>query len=203
MRSNHKINPAFILLLFFFCSCAGSYTETTWTSPNKATEKIRNVLILGLTENYENRQIVETEVSYMLLEQGVRARKSFDILKEVNRENALRVMDSLGFNGILTMQVKSVDYQNSRDPRTTNLIDPNYTYLNYYFDTYQGSEYQRRIVRIESRLYERQTGNIIYLAESTTFDVQDIEVFIHDFSKSIVKGLTKGKKVVKTIEEDS
>ena len=99
MKKNLSILSLSLLAVMLSCSPSVKILGS-WTGPSTPPEGYNNIFVTALTDNILARQTVETDLDNLLLEEGVNAESSFDILPPgfkssgVDKEEVLRKMSS-------------------------------------------------------------------------------------------------------------
>ena len=179
-------------------SCSSSNTPTSWKKPNSHETPIEKVLVVSLGKDIDNRKLLEKELMYRLRDSGYRAEASVDYIRVLNRENVIKIMDSIKADGVLTMQLKDFKQDEKWQRSDRYMGDPGYEYFSNYFDSVYGYSSVQTVAIVETNLYARDDQNIIFAAQSESFDPQsNLEGAVGDFAKSIVISLKQAKVLKK------
>ena len=179
-------------------SCSSSNTPTSWKKPNSHETPIEKILVVSLGKDIDRRKLLEKELMYRLRTSGYKAEASVDYLRVLNRENVIQIMDSINADGVLTMQLKDFKQDEKWQRSDRYMGDPGYEYFSNYFDSVYGYSSIQTVVIIETNLYARDDENIIFAAQSESFDPQsNLEGAVGDFAKSIVISLKQAKVLKK------
>ncbi len=209
MKKNIKSPVVFlsgIVMLFIFVSC-GSSTSITGTWERQDIQKdFNNVLVAALTPQTGEKATIESEMAQNLAEVGIEASQSIDVLppKFSDDDNQKqRILDAIQTNGvdaILTISVIDEETETRYAPGTASYAPyPRYGfygnfwgYYSHWYPQFHSSGYysEDKIYFIETNLYDAETEDLIWSAQSETYNPADLEAFSEGFAEEIVEQLT-------------
>lgn len=189
--------------------CAAS-TEVTgsWKSPEATTQTYNNVVVAAMTDNVQARQIIEEQMQNQLAQRGVNATKSIELFppSAMNRQGGdpdmmLQRIQGEGYDGIVTAAV--VDQETE-----TRYVPGNYGYTpmtrfgwygsfrGYYGHmspmVYQPGYYtEDKVYFLESNLYDAQSENLVWSAQSRAYDPGTLTSFADEFAEVTVKQMAR------------
>jgi len=159
-----------------------------------------------LTDNILARQTVETDLDNLLLEKGVNAQSSFDILPPgfkssgVDKEEVLTKIRELGSDAILTVAVLDQTNETRYVPGSTMYSPMGYGYYgrfwgyyNYYNPVMYDPGYYTtdKNYYLEANLYDAATEELVWSSQSETTNPSSIETFSRSFSTTVINQLIK------------
>ncbi len=197
------------LLLFVVvnsCSTSSTMITGTWNTP--AVEKVYNhILVAALTTTVSSKSTIEQKIAQNLSKEGVSASQSMEILPprfiedENQKKSILNAIRTNGSDAILTVSLIDKDTESRYIPGTgTYAPYPVYGfysnfwgYYDYWYPQFhmQGYYKEDKIYYIETNLYDAETENLIWSAQSETYNPIDLSTFSEDFAEEIVKQLAK------------
>lgn len=201
------------LAIFFICvsallaGCASStQISGSWKSPDIASPEYSDVFIVALIRDVSTRQTLEDELAAQLESQGIKVTKSSEVFTpnftEEQLEDKELILQSVRENGsdaILTVSV--VDEETE-----TRFVPGNITYnptirfsfygdfwsyyTHYYPQVYDPGYYTKdRIYFLETNLYDAETENLVWSAQSRSYNPEDTEIFSEEFSQVTIEEL--------------
>lgn len=197
----------FVALAYIFCTCSPSTKITaSWKNPKADDQTVSSILVTALTEKMNNRQTVETDLGNALQKAGLQTTKSIDVLppnftdKDLPDRNELpdKIKDS-GVDGILTIALIDKETESRYVPG-----DYGYTpvtrfayygrfwgYYSTWVPTLRSPGYYRedKTYFIETNLYDAQTEELIWSAQSETYNPNSLTDFSEEFSKVVLTKL--------------
>lgn len=205
MKKNLSILSLSLVALMLSCSPSVKILGS-WTGPSTPAEGYSNLFVTALTDNILARQTVETDLDNLLLEKGVNAESSFDILPPglksdgVDKEEVLRKIRELGTDAILTVAVLDQTNETRYVPGSTMYSPMGYGYYgrfwgyyNYYNPVMYDPGYYTTDKKyyLEANLYDAQTEELVWSSQSETTNPSSIETFSRSFSTTIINQLIK------------
>jgi hypothetical protein len=196
---------AFTLIILGACSPSVKILGS-WTGPSTPAEGYSSLFVTALTDNILARQTVETDLDNLLLEKGVKAESSFDILppgfksSSVNKEEVLGKIRELGSDAILTVAVLDQTNETRYVPGSTMYSPMGYGnygrfwgYYNYYNPVMYDPGYYTtdKNYYLEANLYDAKTEELVWSSQSETTNPSSIETFSKSFSTTIINQLIK------------
>jgi hypothetical protein len=162
--------------------------------------KLGKILILHLGGIYENRQIIEDELTYWINQKGYNAYPSYRYFPAKNlpkRAELATIIEENGFDGILITQVKDIDirerYENTQQRYATSPSEPVfYNYLDAYKNQFStGYSFLERTYVIDVELHAVKEEKLIYKSTAETRVSESLDQVVQDFSKTIAKNLKR------------
>ncbi|WP_288369664.1 hypothetical protein [uncultured Algoriphagus sp.] len=205
MKKNLSILSLSLLAVMLSCSPSVKILGS-WTGPSTPPEGYNNIFVTALTDNILARQTVETDLDNLLLEEGVNAESSFDILPPgfkssgVDKEEVLRKIRELGSDAILTVAVLDQTNETRYVPGSTMYSPMGYGYYgrfwgyyNYYNPVMYDPGYYTtdKNYYLEANLYDVATEELVWSSQSETTNPSSIETFSRSFSTTIINQLIK------------
>lgn len=198
MKNIHSI--VYSLIILFLISCAPTQTYIDQSIVSEDQFKLSKIIILHLGGIYENRQIIEDELTYWINQKGYNAYPSYRYFPGrdlPNREELATIIKENGFDGILITKVKDIDvrerYENTQQRYATSPSEPVfYNYLDSYKNQFStGYSFLERNYVIDIELHAVKEEKLIYKSTAETRASESLDQVVEDFSKSIAKNLKR------------
>ena len=217
-------NLGLILIGLLVVACSSTYMGGSWSNPDYKGQ-IKNIYILGISQNEFNRRIFEDTFGRNLSSQGVKTVSSYQSLpkdQETNQDVIHQAMTTNGCDSILMTKLigqktetvtnhrsATKDYPSSYNSRVYYARDSyparggfgprdgwgSYYSRNYY-DTFRPTTTTDFVVlTLESVLYDLKTEEMIWSAQLETVVEGNIEKLVQDFAEVVTKDL-KGKGLI-------
>ena len=201
---------AFLVLTLLFTACGTSTMITgSWRKPNATANGYRNIFIAAMSSNIPAKQAVETGLQAQLQQKGLTVVKSMDVFPPnfstqtgQRRELVLSKIQSTNADGILTIALLKKETENRFVRTRGGYWNPGIRYgyynrfWNYYSNWYPslyapGYYDQQQVYYLETNLYDAKTEELIWAAQSETYDPSSIDSFLKGYVKSILEQMQK------------
>ena len=200
-----------ILLAVAVVSCSPT-TEITgsWRSNNTAlnADNINTILVTALTGRTTARQQVENDLAAALEKQGFRTMKSIDVLPPTftdgetpDREQLLARINGSGADAIMTVALIDEDTESRYVPGSAGYAPmPRFGYYGTFWGYYNtwypmlhspGYYEEDKVYFIETNLYDTRTEELLWSAQSESYNPSSLTNFANAFSEAIVKRLER------------
>ena len=197
-----------VLIMFFAFSCRTSSTTITGTWEKENVEKeFSHVLVAALTSNVGAKSTIEEHLGSVLQEKGLESSTSIDLLPprfiddENQKQKILNTIKDDGIDAILTVSLIDSDTETRYVPGSTTYAPyPAFRYYGNFWGYYShwsprlyspGYYSEDKVYYIETNLYDAQTEELIWSAQSQTYNPENLERFSGDFSREIVERLVE------------
>ena len=208
MRSIFK---PFVLILFTVLSSCGTATLITgsWRKPNATANNYKRIFISAITSNIAAKQGVENGLAERMQQLGLTAIKSIDAFppnySDQDRRNKSLVMEkimSTNPDAILTITLINKEHETHYVRTGGAYFNPGFRYgyynnfWNYYNNWYPymydpGYYVQDKVYYLETNLYDAKSEQLIWSAQSKTYNPSGIDSFLKGYVKSILKQMEK------------
>lgn len=203
-RTLFAISAALLAGIAFHGCAPATQITGSWKNPEAAAKQYNNVIIAAMTNNVVVRQQVENDLQAQLQKQGIKAVKSIDIFppsaSSRTGPDVNEILDKVkanGYDGILTVAV--VD-----EERETRYIPGNYTYapitrfgwygrFSGYYSYWSPIMYdpgyytEDKVYFLEANLYDSQTENLVWSAQSTSYNPSNLQKASQAFAQVTVE----------------
>jgi hypothetical protein len=199
----------YILIATGLAACSTS-TEITgsWKSDeaNTAAEKISSILVTALSAKTNARETVENDLATALEKNGYKTVKSIDIMpptftdgKAPDKEALLAKIKGTGVNAILTVALIDEETENRYVPGNAGYVPvPRFGYYGSFWRYYNtwyptlfspGYYAEDKVYFIETNLYDATTEELIWSAQSETYNPASLDKFSEDFAAVVMAKL--------------
>jgi len=198
------------LLIVSIMSCSSSTRITgSWVNPEakgKATSD-KSVFIASLTRNMEVRTRIETALANEAAKQNIKAIKSTDYFTPEfyksmpTKDQLLSQIKKTGADAILTVSLINKESETRYVPGSTRYAPmPGYrwyggfySYYNYWYPYLYDPGYYvtDKTYFLETNLYDANTEELIWSAQSETVNPSSIDAFAKEYPKKLVARMTK------------
>jgi hypothetical protein len=200
-----------IVIITGFAACRPA-TEITgsWKNPNvnAGTSNINRILVTALTARANARQTVENDLAAALQKKGYETVKSIDVLpptftneEKPDRNELYKKINETGADAILTVALLNKETENRYVPGNYNYAPiPQFGYYgNFwgYYNTRYPILYSDRcyeedeVYFLETNLYDAQTEELLWSAQSETYNPGSLASFADDFAEVVVTEMEK------------
>jgi hypothetical protein len=193
-------------LFIFLLSCAGTQTYIDQSKIAEGNYNLEKIIILHLGGIYDNRRLIEDELTYWLNHEGYSASPSYRYLQSQNLPNKVELSAILlenNFDGVLITQLKDIDtrerFENTQQRYNASPTDPVfYNYLDAYKNQYKaGYSFLERTYIVDVELHAVKDEKLIYKSTAETRDLESLDLVVEDFSKTIAKNLKRSNLLKK------
>jgi hypothetical protein len=192
-------------MVFSVTACVpGSSITHSWKAENHITRQFNKIVVLGLLKDESTRQQMEKHIVSDLQRVGypaVCSCEEYDLraFEGLNEHEAIQKLRSLGVDAVITVVLLNKAKEKYYVPGNV-YATPLYPSHNHYWQYYQNV--RSRINRTgyyltstkylwESNLYDLQSDQLIYSAQSTSFDPASTESLAHEYGQLIVNGMIR------------
>ena len=195
------------VLLFLFWGCGpSSYITSTWKAENIQPKKYNKIVVLGLIREADRtiRERMEQHVVGDLTDLGYNAvcscdeynPKAFDGLTE---QQAIAKLRDSGVDAVLTVTLLDKTREKYYVPGRV-YYSPYYVYQHRFYGYYrtmydriysEGYYVTNTKFFWESNFYDMEKDQLLYSAQSQSFDPNSTESLSHEYGQMIVKDMVK------------
>lgn len=207
--------PALLLLLQ---SCTNSTViVASWANKEAAKAKPHHtIFIAALAQNMDVRTSLESYLADEAVKRNLTAVKSYEVFlpnftkdNMPTKEEMLKVIKEKKCDAIFLVSLLDVKTESRYVPGSSYAPASSYGYYGGWYG-YYGYNYPRvyeagyyttdKLFYLESNLFDTETGNILWSAQSETTNPTSIDQFSKDYVKAAMKELVS-KGIAKKVEE--
>jgi hypothetical protein len=191
------------------CSCGTTtLVSSSWRKPNATANNYHNVFVAALTSNIPAKQAVENGLQAKLQEKGLTVEKSIDVMPPTitqtgqQKDLIMSKIHATNADAILTITLLRKKEETRFVPTGGAYWNPGYRYGFYnnfwsYYNTrypiiYEPGYYDNtEIYYLETNLYDARSEQLIWAAQSKTYDPSSIDSFLKGYIKAIYERMAK------------
>jgi hypothetical protein len=209
------ITTGIVFGMMFAVACAPSTRVTaSWTNPQAAERDYNNVLVAVMVENVNVKRSVENMIVQELRDEGINATMSLDVFPPQfrdglpDRDELMQLIRDNGYDAIVTVALVDTETETRYVPGSATYAPSRFFpyygrfygyYSHWYPRIYEPGYYrQDRTYFYETNLYDTQTEELVWSAQSESMDPARADRFSRQFAASIVDELT-GDNIVASV----
>lgn len=180
-------------------ACASTQLVSTWRAEGDI-KPVKNILVIGISDNTRDRRIFEEEFVRQLNSQGVKAAVSYEKLpdsEKISRESVQKAIEGTDFDAVLVTHYEGTNEETVYRPGTTYSVGfRDAGYYGYYGGVYNdvhtpGYYVKYKYVFLETSVYSVADSKPIWSARSKTTNPENINKDILELSKAVIASLKK------------
>jgi hypothetical protein len=182
--------------------------SSSWRKPRATANNFKNIFIAALTKEVSTKQSLETGLQELLQKKGLMVEKSVDVFPPTfstqtgqQRELVLSKIQGTNADGILTITLLRKETENRYVPGN-GMWNPGFRYgyynrfwsyyNNWYPQVYSAGYYdQTKVYYIETNLYNAKTEELIWAAQTRTYDPSSTTSFLKGYVDAIYERMVK------------
>jgi hypothetical protein len=206
-KQNMKKLLYIVFSVVVLCRCAPTTQITgSWKSPDAGAKKYTSVVVAVMTSKINDRRTIEDNMARVLSQQGLKVTKSIDILppsftqpKEVDKEALLSKIKNTRATAILTVALLDTETEQRYVPGSYGyqpITRFGYygRFMGYYTAWYPmlyspGYYTEDRTYFMETNVYDARTEELIWSAQSESYNPDGLNGFSKDFIKVLTDKL--------------
>jgi hypothetical protein len=187
----------FVGLVLIFSACASTTLDMTWRDPTYAGQPFTKVLVIGSTDNPDNRRIFENIVVSELKNRGVEAVASYTLIPgegDIKRDRVVEVVKTSGADSVLSTRLVGIETRTAEVPGQSPAagdVDLYRYYSPMEPQTIMRQDYQ--VANLESNLFDARTGKMVWWGRSQTFPTTDIGRIGRELGRNVIGALKSAK----------
>jgi hypothetical protein len=195
-----------LLMLLFIFSTAFSYADIAQKDKGKIDGQLEKIMILFIGKKYENRKLLESELTYYINEKGFDAEPCIKYLSGTSlpdKEELVSILENNDFDGILLVKVTDLDVK--KDWVNAKLKYGNAptasVFYNYYDISLQytpGYATTEITYELESTLFRTSDQSQLFTTTSKAYEEESLDLAMESFAKTTANQLKKSKFLLKT-----
>lgn len=207
---------SFILTAVLLQGCYSTQISASWLSQNHQPRKFEKLLVIGMSTNVAARATVEDELVYYFRVKGINAVAASSVLAP-DRNIVSQPQDvqhsalvKAGFDGVFAISLlekkESTKYVSGASTYAPTSYYGGYYgsfysyYPHMYSNVYQPGYYvASQEVLLNSSLFDVDSGDLLWSAQSETTDPSSLDAFANSYAKSMATQVVKRKVIVPTV----
>lgn len=193
----------------FISICCSSSTEITgsWKNPALKDKKYNNVFVAAFTKNINAKTTVEGDLASALQKKGTAVSRSIQVMppnftdSANNKEAMLKKIRKTEANAILTISLIDKETESRYVPGSYGYQPyPRFGYYGMFWGYYSywypqvyspGYYVEDKTYYIETNLYDAKTEEVVWSAQSATYNPANLQRFSKEFASVIADRLSK------------
>jgi len=178
-------------------ACASTTLDMTWRDPTYEGRAFTKVLVVGSTDNAENRRIFEDMVVNELKSQGVNAVASYTLISnenDVKRDKVVEAVRTSSADCVISTRVVGIETKSTQVPvRSPGAGDMD---LYRYYSPMEARTIVRQdyqVAHLESNLFDARTGKMVWWGRSSAFPTTDLSKVSRELGETVIKSLKSAK----------
>lgn len=182
--------------------------SSSWRKPNATANDFHNIFIAALTKEVSTKESVESGLQSLLQQKGLTVEKSVDVFPTTfssqqgpQRELVMSQIQKTNADGILTIALLRRETE-SHWVQGSGYWNPGlrygyynrfWSYYNNWYPTLYSPGYydQTKVYYIETNLYNAKTEELIWTAQTKTYDPTNTESFLKGYVNAIYDRMVK------------
>jgi hypothetical protein len=188
-----------LLLLSSLTGCASVSLQDSWKDPGATTKQYRKLLIVGLAEKAQMRQVFEEVFASEAVKKGVVGIASYTITgvdTKPSRESLEKAVKKSGADAVVTTRL--VGYKKDSDVRTGFVLTSHGTTAMYGVPVSYATFVHQPVevttstkAAIETNLFDAETGLMVWSVTTRAVDPEGIITITRDVADIAIKALAK------------
>lgn len=208
MRMKQILVITITALCFAGCSPSTQITGSWKNTDSQLSGSLNTILVTALTGRTTARQAVENDIAAALEKKGYKTIKSMDVMPPTftssetpNREELLSKIDDTGADAILTVALIDEETETRYVPGSVSYAPfPRFGYYGTfwgYYNTWYPTLYdpgyyeEDKVYFIETNLYDAETEQLLWSAQSETYNPKSLPDFADEFADVVVTRLER------------
>jgi len=199
----------FSVFTLFINACATTTSlQSVWFDKQYTGTPLKNIMIIAVTENTRNRRIFEDALVTQFGRSGIRATASYTVFPGVNKLSKKMIAEkakALNLDGIIITTITAIENEELYYPPATIYATPQPYYYNiwtYYPQVYEkhglasySIKYEN--VKLESNLYQADSGKLLWSAQSELFNPEsgELKMVVETLGWKFIKSLRKARLI--------
>jgi hypothetical protein len=207
MKRAFKFLTVPMIISLFTLACASTKTNLTWVWKDETYAEgfLDDIMVIGVSDNFERRKIFEDILVEELKDRGVNAVSAAAVIpanEELTREKVLAEVEKQGLDAVLITYLLGVKGEDKFvPPATSEYPYPGYARFNIYsyttgvYSFYGGSYEKRREINLDTHIYEAESQMMIWSAKSKTTNAETVTKLSDTLGRAIIRDLREKKLI--------
>lgn len=184
-------------LALIVSACASTTLDMTWRDPTYEGRPFAKVLVIGSTDNADNRRIFEDILAGELTSRGIGAVASYTLIPneaDVKRDKVVEAVKTYGADCVLSTRLVGVETRAAQVPLQSANAGAMDMYR-YYSPMEPQTTIQQdyRVANLETNLFDAGTGKMVWWGRSQTFPTTDMRRIGRELGQNVIKALKSAK----------
>ena len=187
------------LVMAAVSGCASTSLNSTWKEPGASVKQYRKLLVVGIAEKPQMRQVFEEVFAAEFTKSGTSGVASYTITGVKDKPSRVILEDAVkksAFDGVIITRLVSM--KKDKDVRT-GYVMTNHGYTDYYGIPVTYATFVHQPVEvtlstkaaIETNLFDAGTGRMVWSGTSSAVDPEGIITISRDLANSVIKAMAR------------
>jgi len=186
------------LLALSLGACSTTELTSVWVDQEN-TRALRNILVVGISDNPEKQRLYEDTFVTLLQKQGIDAKAGYIEFRSNDvetTESVLAQLQTVNTEALLVTHALGVDNESVYHPPRMESVPHTYydSFGGYYRTVYRyvhvpGYTSNHVVVRLETNLYDSGTQALLWSAQSKSVDPASLEKLISELAREVTSEL--------------
>ena len=189
------------VILLFGTGAKKTKLGDSWTDPDFTGGPIKKVLVIGIAQKEERRQVFENQFMTTFRNAGIAAEASYNLIpneEKLTKEIVDAAIEGKGFDAVILTRMIDIDLKTEHHSGGYSVLPGGYYnslygYYGYSYTAVRAPDYTdyKEIYSLETTLYEVPSEKLIWTVQSQSVRKVSIYDTIKDFTSKIIKRLKK------------
>jgi hypothetical protein len=180
-------------MMLIVSGCASLTVDSTWRDPTYQGPPFVNVLVVGSTDDAENRRIFEDSIVSELKNRGVNAVASHTLIpreRDITRDKVVEAVKASGSDSVLSTRLVGIETRATR-VSVAQSGAANIDLYSYYspLESQPTVQQDYQIVNLETNLFDGKTGKMVWWGRSQTFPTENIRQLSRELGAAVIRSL--------------
>jgi hypothetical protein len=209
MKTILKKTAIYLTLAAALGACSTpTMVSSSWRKPNATADGYHNIFVAALTRQASTKEAIENGLQNLLQQKGLTVEKSADVFPPTfsnqtgqQHDMVLSKVQGTNADGILTVNILRRETETHYIPGSGywnpgvrwGYYNRFWSYYNNWYPTVYSPGYydQTKVYYIETNLYNAKTEELIWTAQSRTYDPTNIDSFLKGYVNAIYDRMVK------------
>jgi hypothetical protein len=173
--------------------CASVTLDSTWRDPTYQGRPFTKVVVIGSTDDPENRRIFEDVVVSELKARGVDAVASYTLIpndRDLKRDKVIEAVKTVGADSVLSTRMVGVETRTTRMQVAEGQVAEIDLYSHYTsLDSMPTVRQDYQVATLESNFFDAKTGKMVWWGRSQTFPTENIRGLSRELGATVIRSL--------------
>jgi hypothetical protein len=193
MTTRTRIAPLVAGIMLIISGCASLTVDSTWRDPTYQGQPFVKVLVVGSTDDADNRRIFEDVLVNELKNRGVDAVASHTLIpngRDVTRDKVVEAVKTSGTDSVLSTRLVGIETRATRvSVAQSRAADID---LYSYYSPLESQPTVRQdyqVANLESNLFDGKTGKMVWWGRSQTFPTENVQRLSRELGAAVIRSL--------------
>jgi len=180
-------------MMLIVSGCASLTVDSTWRDPTYQGQPFVKVLVVGSTDDADNRRIFEDSIVSELKTRGVDAVASHTLIpseRDVTRDKVIEAVKASGTDSVLSTRLVGIENRATRVSVVQSGAADIDLYSHYSpLESRPTVRQDYQVANLESNLFDGKTGKMVWWGRSQTFPTENIRQLSRELGAAVIRSL--------------